>query len=94
MTMPPFEDDDVPTMKELHRTLRDFRDEFRSQMSMMVRKDVHTVEHDTLNTRVARLEAERDAAVKERNQTRTQYYLAVLGSGLSLTTALLVAWAK
>lgn len=103
--MPPFEDDEVPTLKELHRTLRDFRDEFRVQMSMMVRKDVHSVEHDALNlrvnqlydalsTRVNRLEAARESEEKTRATNRNQYYLAIFVGGLSLASTIFVALVK
>lgn len=91
--MPPYEDD-VPTVKELYRTLCDFRDEWRSQMGQLVRKDVHTVEHESLLARLARLEGERDQQQKERATLRNQFYFAVLGAGLSLATALLVALVK
>lgn len=92
--MPPFEDDDLPTLRELSRVLRDFRDEFRLRMDQMVRKDVHSVEHETLNIRVARLEAERDAATKETAQRRNQYLLAMFGVGLSLVASIVLAWVK
>lgn len=92
--MPPFEDDDIPTLRELARVMRDFREEFRLLMNSMVRKDVHAVEHEALNIRVARLEAERDAAVKEAAQRRNQYLLAVFAAGLSLAATIVVAWVK
>lgn len=92
--MAPFEEDDVPTLRELARIIRDFRDESRLWMNQMVRKDVHAVEHEALNIRVARLEGERDAAVKEAAQRRNQFFLAMFGAGLSLVTSLALAWTK
>lgn len=92
--MPPLEDDDTPTLREITRIVRDFREEFRLRMDQMVRRDVHSVEHEALNIRVARLEAERDAAVKEAAQRRNQYLLAVFAAGLSLTATIVVAWVK
>jgi hypothetical protein len=94
MEMPPFEDDDIPTMRELHRTLRDFRDEFRGFANLVVRKDVHEVEHKTVDTRLSRLEIGREEDRKERAAVRNQFYFSVLGAGLSLMVALLTAWAK
>jgi len=92
--MAPFEDDDTPTLRELGRILRDFRDESRMLMGQMVRRDVHAVEHEALNIRVARLEGERDTAVKEAAQRRNQFYLAILAAGLSLVTSFVLAWTK
>lgn len=92
--MAPYEDDDVPTLREVSRVLRDFRDEFRLQMGMMVRKDVHSVEHEALITRLVRLEAERDQEKKDRASMRNQFYVAVVTAILSLGVTLLVAAVK
>lgn len=92
--MPPIDEDDTPTLREVARIVRDFREEFRLQMGLMVRRDVHAVEHEALNIRVARLEAERDTAVKEAAQRRNQYLLAVFAAGLSLAATIVVAWVK
>lgn len=92
--MPPYDDDDVPTLREVSRTLRDFRDEFRLQMGMMVRKDVHTVEHQGIETRVGRLETSQENDKKDRAAMRNQYYFSVVGAALSLTVALVVAAVK
>lgn len=87
-------DEDVPTIKEIHRTMVDFREEWRNQMSQLVRKDVHTVEHEALLNRLARIESERDAQNKERATLRNQFYFAVLSAALSMTVALIVAAVK
>lgn len=92
--MAPYEDDDVPTLREMARTLRDFRDEFRNQMGMMVRKDVHAVEHENLMSRVVRIETAQVEQEKIRTATRNQYYLSLFGTGLSLAVALIVAAVK
>lgn len=101
MTMPPYEDDDTPTLRELARILRDFRDEFRLQTSLMVRKDVHAGEHQamdyrysTLEARLARMEAERETDKKDRTTIRNQYYFSVVGAVLSMVVALVVAAVK
>lgn len=99
--MPAYDDDDVPTLREVSRTLRDFRDEFRLQMGMMVRKDVHAVEHSaldirsqTIESRLSRMESERDGDKKDRTTIRNQYYFSVVGAVLSLVVALVVAAVK
>lgn len=92
--MPSPDVDDVPTLREVSRTLRDFRDEFRIQMGMMVRKDVHAVEHEALLTRLARLEADRESEVKEQGANRNRFYFAILGAGLSLLTSIILVAVK
>lgn len=87
----PAADDDVPTLKEVSRVLRDFRDEFRLQMGMMVRKDVHTVEHEALITRLTRLEATNENAEKNKATTRNQFYLALFVAGLGLVSTIVMA---
>ena|SRR5687768_8816826 len=101
MTMAPIDTDDVPTLREMARTLRDFRDEFRNQMSMMVRKDVHAVEHQgiadkckILEDRLMKVESGRESDDKTRATTRNQYYLSLFGTALSLVVALVVAAVK
>lgn len=101
MTVAPYEDDDVPTLREVSRTLRDFRDEFRSQMGMMVRKDVHAVEHSALaekckvmEDRLVKLESARDADEKLKTTNRNQYYLGLFVAGLSMVVALVTAAVK
>lgn len=106
--MAPIDTDDVPTLREMARTLRDFRDEFRNQMSMMVRKDVHAMEHQghavehqgiadkckVLDDRILKLESARESDDKTRATTRNQYYLSLFGTALSLVVALVVAAVK
>lgn len=87
----PATDDDVPTLKEVSRVLRDFRDEFRNQMNAMVRKDVHTVEHESLITRLTRLEATHENAEKNKATTRNQFYLALFVAGLGLMSTIVMA---
>lgn len=107
MTMP-IEVDDTPTIKELFRNLMDFREEWRLDKSQMVRKDVHTVEHDALIARLARADAEMvrleasqkeiklelAARDKERTTLRNQYYFSVVGAALALVVGLVLAVVK
>lgn len=97
----PMEVDDAPTIKELFRTMMDFREEWRADKAQMVRKDVHQVEHESLLARLARaegdvkkLESSAEARDKERTTLRNQYYFSVVGAVLSLIVALVVAAVK
>lgn len=103
MTVAPYEgnDSDVPTLRELARTLSDFREEFRTQMGQMVRKDVHVVEHEAmaakcanLSDRITRLESMRGEDDKGKASSRNQVYLSLWGAGLSLIVAFVVAVMK
>lgn len=97
--MPIYESsDDVPTLRELARTLSDFREEFRTQMGQMVRKDVHVVEHDAMTAkylaacdRITRLETMRTEDEKQKTSNRNAVYLSILGAGLSLVVTIMVA---
>lgn len=97
----PLEVDDVPTIKELFRTVMDFREEWRADKAQMVRKDVHAVEHEGLLARINRLETDLkkvetllENREKERATLRNQYYFSVVGAVLSLAVALVVAVVK
>lgn len=92
--MPAADDTDAPSLKELSRVLMDFREEWRLDKAQMVRKDVHVVEHQLLDTRVLRLEQGRDNDEKTRTQTRNQYYLALFVGGLGLISAIVTAVVK
>lgn len=100
--MPAYEgSDDVPTLRELARTLSDFREEFRLQTGQMVRKDVHTVEHDAMTAkyqaacdRITKLEAMRVEDDKQKVSNRNAVYLCVLGSSLSLLVGIILAVVK
>lgn len=97
----PVEVDDTPTLKELFRTMMDFREEWRADKSQMVRKDVHQVEHESLLARLGRaeadvkkLETQAEARDKERTTLRNQYYFSVVGAALSLIVGLVLAVVK
>lgn len=97
----PLEVDDVPTIKELFRTVMDFREEWRADKAQMVRKDVHAVEHEGLVARINRLESDikklesqAEAREKERATIRNQYYFSVVGAILSFVVAVVVAVVK
>lgn len=106
--MPGPDVDDSPTIKELFRHFMDFREEYRADKAQMVRKDVHTVEHEALLARMARTDAEvirleaghkeikveLAAKEKERTTIRNQYYFSVVGAVLSFVVAVVVAVVK
>jgi hypothetical protein len=91
--MPPY-DDEAPGNKELYRILCDFRDEWRTSMGQLVRRDLYDVQREALGSRLLKLENEREAQVKQQASQRNQVYFAVFGAGLSFATALLVAAVK
>jgi len=70
-------DDDMPTNREMYRTLCDFREEWRIQMTAFVRRDVYTAEQEALTRRVVLVEqavaADRAEQVKERAALKTQF---------------------
>lgn len=99
--MPGVETDDSPTIKELFRHFMDFREEWRADKAQMVRKDVHTVEHDALLARLARAEADTKALQlqgevrdKERTTLRNQYYFSVVSAALALIVGFVLAVVK
>lgn len=106
--MPGTDVDDGPTMKELFRHFVDFREEYRADKAQMVRKDVHSVEHEALIARLARqdqeiidlkaghkeIRTELVAKEKERTTIRNQYYFSVVGAVLSFVVAVGVAVVK
>lgn len=99
--MPAAEVDDSPTIKELFRHFMDFREEWRADKAQMVRKDVHTVEHDALLARLARTEGDLSAVKtlleqrdKERATIRNQFYFSVVAAGLSLIVGFVLAVVK
>lgn len=91
--MPPYEDD-APGNKELYRILCDFREEWRTSMGQLVRRDLYDVQREALSSRLLKLENDREAQVKLQATQRNQVYFAVFGAGLSFATALLVAAVK
>ena len=99
--MPGVDVDDSPTIKELFRHFMDFREEWRADKAQMVRKDVHTVEHDALLARLSRTEADLKALQlqgevrdKERTTLRNQYYFSVVSAALALIVGFVLAVVK
>lgn len=89
----PTPDDDM-SLREIARTLSDFRQEFRSQVAQLVRADVYRAELAAVVARIATLEkaAERDEADRTANQR--QRTGAIIMAAASLVVALVVAALK
>jgi hypothetical protein len=59
--MMPSPDDDM-SLREIARTLADFRQEFRTQIGQLLRADVYRAEQAALEVRITSLEKDRDLA--------------------------------
>lgn len=86
----PSADDDM-SLREIARTLADFRLEFRSQVAQLVRADVYRAELAAVVARIAALEkaAERDEA--DRTASQRQRTGAIIMAAASLVVALILA---
>lgn len=89
----PTQDDDM-SLREIARTLSDFRQEFRSQVAQLVRTDVYRAELGALVARVDSLQkaAERDEA--ERAAKSRQLTGAIVMAAASLVVAIVMAALK
>ena len=88
--MPGFDDD--MSIKEIARTLADFRLEFRSQLTTVMRTDVYRAEQAVLMQRLTQLEKDHEADETDRRATRKLALGAVLTCiGTVLAALLLVA---
>lgn len=87
--MPGFEDD--MSLREIARTLSDFRNEFRAQIAQLVRADVYRAEQAADRARIAALEkaGERDEA--EQAASRRLIYGAFITAALAFIGSLLIA---
>lgn len=82
------QDDDGPRLAEIARTLADFRNEFRSAMSEVVRKDVHSAQMAAVQLQIDMLTeaAERDRSDKtaDRRAVRNAGVTAALSVGVAI----------
>lgn len=78
------------SLKEIARTLADFRQEFRSQISQLLRADVYRAEKAALEVRIASLEKDRDTAELQAAATRKLALGAVLTCVGSILAALVM----
>lgn len=77
VTPAPAYDDDMPTNREMYRTLCDFREEWRIQMTAFVRRDVYAAEQEAIVRRVTIVEqtmaADKAEQAKDRAALKTQF---------------------
>lgn len=81
--------DDV-TLQEVARTLSDMRQEFRTQLSTLVRTDVYRAEQAATELRLKRIEEERGRDESEKDSFRRLLYGAFLASAGTLVAALIM----
>lgn len=87
--MMPTPDDDM-SLREIARTLSDFRQEFRSQVGQLLRADVYRAEQANVDNRLTALEKDRDAAEHSAAANRRLALGAVFTTVATLVTALLL----
>lgn len=79
-------EEDIPRLAEIHRSIQDFRSEFREAMKMMVRRDVYEANMQTFALRIENteravggLEQDLEAFRKEREATRNSNRSLAIG---------------
>lgn len=87
--MMPLPDDDM-SLREIARTLSDFRQEFRAQVTQLLRADVYRAEQQAMEIRVTALEKDRDAAEASSAANRRLALGAVFSAVATLLVALLL----
>lgn len=87
--MVPLPDDDM-SLREIARTLADFRAEFRAQVTQLLRTDVYRAEQAAMDIRVTGLEKDRDTAELNAATNRRLALGAVFSAVATLVTALLL----
>jgi hypothetical protein len=99
--MPTTPGDDM-SIREIARTLSDFRNEFRSQVQQLLRADLYRAEQAQVEHRLSALERDRERDEQERaaNRVREEQERAAnrrlvvgafMASGLSFVSALILA---
>lgn len=98
------EQDDTPRLGEIARTLTDFRNEFRSSIQELVRRDVYDAQRTYLENRIKELhneitEVRTDLKQKaqlgeaERRSLKQLVIGAIVTGAVSLMVALILVWA-
>lgn len=82
--------DDEMSLREIARTLADFRMEFRSQVSQLLRTDVYRAEQAAMDIRVSGLEKDRDNAEASAAANRRLALSGVVTAVATLITSLLL----
>lgn len=70
--------DDEMSLREIARTLADFRQEFRSQIGQLVRADVYRAEQAGMLQRIAQLEKDHETDDGDKRNTRRLAVAAIL----------------
>ena len=86
--------DDEMSIREIARTIADFRQEFRSQIGQLLRADVYRAEQAAFELRLASLEKDRDSAESNAANTRRLAIGAVLTGVVTVVVALLLVALK
>lgn len=79
--------EDEMSLREIARTLTDFRAEFRSQIATLVRADVYRAEQAAMMQRIVTLERDNERI----NEDRAQIRRIILGTALSVVATVLGA---
>jgi hypothetical protein len=82
--------EDDMSIREIARTISDFRQEFRSQIGQLLRADVYRAEQAALELRIASLEKDRDTAEANAVSTRKIALTAVFGAIGTIVAALIL----
>lgn len=85
--MPPT---DEVSLQEIGRNLADMRQEFRTQLSTLVRTDVYRAEQAAMDARLKRIEEDRTRDESEKDSFRRMVYAAFIAAGGSLVVALVM----
>lgn len=78
------------SLREIARTLADFRAEFRSQINQLLRADVYRAEQAALEVRLTSLEKDRDTAEANAGATRRLALGGIVTGVVTLVVALLL----
>ena len=78
------------SLREIARTLADFRAEFRSQIAAMMRTDVYHAEQAALVQRIATVEKGLQDTEEEKRQTRRLVMGSLLTCVATVVAALLI----
>lgn len=89
----PTPDDDM-SLREIARTLADFRQEFRAQVAQLVRADVYRAEQAADRSRIAALEKNDERDETDRAANRRLIYGAFITAALSFVGSLLLVALK
>lgn len=82
--------DDDMSIREIARTIADFRSEFRSQIGQLVRADVYRAEQTAMELRLTSLEKDRDTADGNASASRRLAVGAILTCVATIVGALIL----